>query len=257
MPEPAGEALFERGLGSGLSAMQNANLDNLQDATLGLIPMKAPNIFRISSAIGIMAEDRFTASLHYLIDTFPLIGQSIADLIADQAGLPRSIFLQTHDHPAGDEASRPDFLIECADYDLLCEHKLESSLGVRQLERYLELPASKPTYLVFITNCSQIVSSDVISHPKYLRPKHSLVPYFTWDALYPVIAERTERLAQEFAQYMRDLAMEPPALPSGWKHLFVDTEVANAFFDSTREARAFFQRAGVRCKADPVVSASR
>ena len=45
--------------------------------------------------------------------------------------------------------------------------------------------------------------------------------------------------------------MAPPALPSGWEHLFVDSEVANAFFDGTREARAFFQNEGGRCKADP------
>lgn len=198
-----------------------------------------------------MAEDRFTASLHYLIDSVPPIGQSIADLISDQSGISRSPFLRAHDHPSGDDASRPDFLLECADYDLLCEHKLKSGLGVRQLERYLELPAAKPTYLVFITNCSQRLSSDVVSHPRYLRPKQSLVPYFTWDAIYPLIAERTERIAQEFARYMRDLEMAPTTLPSGWEHLFVDPEVANAFFDATREARAFFQNAGARCKADP------
>lgn len=77
------------------------------------------------------------------------------------------------------------------------------------------------------------------------------MPYFTWDAIYPLVAERPERLAREFAQYMRDLEMAPPALPSGWENLFVDPEVANAFFDGTREARAFFRNIGGRCKADP------
>ena len=213
--------------------------------------MNVPNIFRIASRTGYGPEDRFTASLHYLIDSFPSIGQSIADYIADQSGIARSTFLRAHDHPAGDEASRPDFLLECADYDLLCEHKLDSGLGERQLERYLDLPARKLTYLVFITNSSQHVAPDVVINPRYLRPGNSLVPYFTWDAIYPLIAERSERLACEFAQYMRDLEMAPPALPSGWEHLFVDPEVANAFFDGTREARAFFQNAGGRCKADP------
>lgn len=213
--------------------------------------MISPNIFRISSATGLLAEDRFTASLHYLIDAIPAIGQDIADLIADHSGIPRSKFLRSHDHPPGDMASRPDFMLECSDYNLLCEHKLESGLGVRQLERYLELPAVKTTYLVLITNASQSISSEVLANQNYLRPLSSLTAYFTWDAIYPIISRQIDRLAREFVEYMRDLEMAPPDLPSGWEHLFVDSNVANAFFDLTREARAFFQVNGGRCKADP------
>lgn len=213
--------------------------------------MISPNIFRISSATGLGAEDRFTASLHYLIDAIPAIGQDIADLIADHSGIPRSKFIRSHDHPPGDMASRPDFMLECSDYNLLCEHKLESGLGVRQLERYLGLPAEKPTYLVLITNASQSISPEVLANQNYLRPRSSLTPYFVWDSIFPIISKQTDRLAQEFVVYMRDLEMAPPDLPSGWEHLFVDSNVASAFFDLTREARAFFQINGGRCKADP------
>jgi hypothetical protein len=210
------------------------------------------NIFKIASS-ELNAEDRFTASLGYLIDNIPEIGQGMFDMLSVSAGLPRTIFVKAIDHPDGDAESRPDFLLAGKDYDILCEHKLDAKLGERQLERYLALSVAYPrkTYVALITNNSLAVPQEGESHNGYLRPKHSKIPYFTWDALYPIVAANESRLAKEFAAYMRQLSMSPPRLPKTWEHLFVDTDTACAFFDLTNELRSYFKGMGARVQKDP------
>ncbi|MCA9231777.1 MAG: hypothetical protein KIS63_00315 [Caldilineales bacterium] len=210
------------------------------------------NIFEIGAS-GLNAEDLFTASLGYLIDTHPDIGQGMFDMISIKAGLPRTAFESTVDHPPGDEESRPDFLLVGKDYDILCEHKLDAPLGERQLERYLALSQAYPrkTYVALITNNSLSVPKEAQSHKHYLRPNDSTIPYFTWDALYPIVAAHETRLAQEFAAYMRKLDMAPPLLPKTWEHLFVDGDTASAFYDLTNELRGYFKGKQARVQKDP------
>lgn len=210
----------------------------------------SPNIFKISaSELGL--EDRFTASLGYLIDNIPEIGQGFFDLLAEGAGLPPTSFIAAVDHPPGDAENRPDFLLRGTDYDILCEHKLDSNLGERQLQRYMALPFPNRTYVALITNNSLSVPLEVLCQDRYLRPKNSAIPYFTWDALYPIVAAHGSRLAKEFTAFMRQLDMAPPCLPATWEHLFVDRDTANAFFSLTSELRAFFKGKGARVQRDP------
>jgi hypothetical protein len=213
--------------------------------------MKVMSIFQIAAS-DMGAEDKFTAALTYLIDNVPEIGQEWASLFARAHGLAAPIFERAEDHPEGDAESRPDFLLACKQFDIMCEHKLDSKLGKRQLERYLALPKARPTRVALITNWDipEAVSEEVLRHPDYLKPIDSDVPYFSWQLLYPIIAMRKERLAKEFAAYMHGLGMAPLHLPSSWDDLFSNAETAAAFQSLTKDLKVHFKGLGATCKGD-------
>src|SRR5688572_6442683 len=99
------------------------------------------NVFLLDQRLG--PEYYLTAIWHYVLSVVPDLGQTFMDEIARRAGLNPSKFLGAIDHPFGDATNRPDLLIRCSDYDVLFEHKLDSPVGPRQLQRYLELAAAK------------------------------------------------------------------------------------------------------------------
>lgn len=207
--------------------------------------MNPPNIFLIDPP---NPEDEFTSFLHYLVDSIPSIGQGIVDVICERSGLPKGTFVMAEDHPAGDVKNRPDFLLSCKEFDIRCEHKLDSALGKDQLEGYLKLPphrTSVPTYLVLITNKSLAISEVVLDGAnEYLRPKDSSRHYYFWQDFYEVISTHNARLAQDFAKYMHHLGMKPP--PGEWAALFTDDEVAEAFFEKTAGMQTYFRDKGMK-----------
>lgn len=205
------------------------------------------NIFQLSAELG--AEDRFTASLHYLLDNFPQLGQQLADLLLSSAGKPTSRFLAVHDHPQFTREDQPDFEIVCEDCHILCEHKLDSDLGSRQLQRYLNLRREKPTYLALITNRLHQLEQDVLEHAAYLVPRQKSTPYFSWEQFYPLVEARSERLCRDFANYMGALGMKPWR-PVAWTDLFDDATVAVAFGEQWREAQGYFTSQGGVCRLD-------
>lgn len=209
--------------------------------------MATTNIFRIASyTIG--AEDRFTAFLHYLIQNIPSIGQEMVDFICEKSGVNSGKFKTSIDHPEGNAENRPDFMLSCDEFDILCEHKVESELGARQLERYLALPTSRETRLVLISNRHHVIPDEVTKSANYLRPPEVGLSLFFWEDFFPLIANHEERLAQEFADYMRDLGMAPCPHPEQWKQLFHNREVAEHFYESTRELRTYFTDMGAHCQ---------
>lgn len=216
--------------------------------------MSIRNMFQIAAS-EMSAEDKFTSSLSYLIDNIPEIGQAFVNVLARESSLPSSTFLCAEDHPEGNSESKPDFLLRCEHFDILCEHKLDSRLGPEQLQRYLALrEKGSRTHVALITNWNapQEISEDVLRHPFYLRPIGSKVPYFSWLSLYLIVAERRERLAKEFAAYMRGMGMAPTLLPDSWNDLFTDKQVATAFQDLTINLRDYFRNiSGAICKGDP------
>jgi hypothetical protein len=213
--------------------------------------MGVRNIFEIAAS-DICAEDKFTAALTYLIANVPEVGQAMADLIVKGSGLPTPSFESAEDHPDGDSESKPDFLLHCKQFDILCEHKLDSSLGKRQLERYLDLRKDGRTRVALITNWDtpEDIGDDVLNRSEYLRPIASKVPYFSWQALYPLIASRPEQLAKEFAAYMQALGMAPVQLPGNWDTLFEDPVAAAAFQETTKALKNHFKAPGTICKKD-------
>jgi len=107
------------------------------------------------------------------------------DWISGNAGLPRTDFIAAVDHPPGDAESRPDFMLSGKDYDIVCEQKLDSGLGPRQLERYLDLPYARRTYIALISNVSQSAPKDalvffpMLSHQRRMLPTaNAAVPGF-------------------------------------------------------------------------------
>lgn len=211
------------------------------------------NLFAVAAS-DIPAEDKFTSSLAYLIENIPDIGAEWAAHLAQAGDLETPRFRHAIDHPEGDAESKPDFLLVCEQYDIRCEHKLDSKLGVRQLERYLKLPdgQGRPTHVALITNWDvpDSISEDVRCHPRYLQPRSGSQAYFTWQQLYPVVAKRTERLAQEFAAYMTGLGMAPINMPGNWDGLFSDAEVAASFQAMTKPMKEYFKQLGAVCKGD-------
>ncbi len=159
--------------------------------------------------------------------------------------------MYAEDHPFGDEKNRPDFLLSCNEFDIRCEHKLDSDLGNSQLERYLKLPDHRPghqTHVVLITNRSLEVSPGAIGHARFLRPSDSSRHYFHWEDFYPVIAAQHDRLSQDFARFMRHLGMAPFRLPGDWADLRKDATAATRLDGTLMDTRAFFQKMGAHCR---------
>lgn len=206
------------------------------------------NIFTLSS--GLTEEDRFTGSLHYVVDSFPHIGQALSNYLLSSSGLEKSPFFRSTDHPTGTKEDRPDFLLECEHVDIVCEHKINSPLGKRQLERYLALPRSKPFVVALISNGICDVPSSVIEHKDYICPVDSNVPHFTWQSIYPLIEAKGNRLVSDFLEYMRSMSMKPITCES-WQGLFDHDDVAEAFGQQWQETRAYFKSLGASCRLDP------
>ena len=204
------------------------------------------NIFMLPGSLG--EEDRFTASLHYLIESSPQIGQQFVDAIHLSAGRRSSQLVGFEDHPNCDVENRPDLLLECEDFDLICEHKLLSPLGDRQLERYLGIKRKKPVYVALISLGNCIVSKDVSNNPNYIRPIDAT--HFNWRELYPALCTGENRLGRDFVAYMNSLGMKPLELPNGWGDLFTCRTTAEAFGMQFQSIREYFSGIGAQCTID-------
>src|SRR5947208_1825193 len=96
-----------------------------------------PNIFLVNPRLGL--EDELTAFWNYVLNVVPGLGQSFVDDVATRSGLAKSLFVGTLDHPMGDRHNHPDLLVQCKDYEVLFEHKVDCQLGPQQLDRYIDL----------------------------------------------------------------------------------------------------------------------
>jgi hypothetical protein len=160
----------------------------------------------------------FTAHWHCLLDTHRDLAQRVLDLVADRCGLDRTAYVEAHDHPTYTPESRPDFLLRGADYDVLCEQKLDAELGPEQLERYCGLAAvgrgGRTTYVILVAKSPLAVPAALNGLAAYRRP-HPATPagssrdHFLWQDLYPFVQATPGRLAQDFVAYMDDLGLEP------------------------------------------------
>ena len=156
------------------------------------------------------------------LNDLPALGQEIVDFLVAETGKESSKFVKAIDHPRFEGYQcRPDLLIVCENFDIICEHKLEAPLGNGQLESYLKIARSqkKLTYLVLISNCYQLVPSAVQQSPQYLLSNNK--PYFCWQDLYLIVAGHPERLAQDFKVLMAEEFVMAPLTPIvGWESLF-------------------------------------
>ena len=94
----------------------------------------------------------------------------------------------------------PDMLIETPQVNLICEHKLASPLGSRQLERYLALVVSeeqrtsKHHRLAFIARDIVKIPGEVLCHSHYCRPPDAA--HFRWRDIYAKIQSLIETQQQ-------------------------------------------------------------
>lgn len=204
------------------------------------------NIFMMPSSLG--DEDRFTASLHYLIESAPEVGQQLVNALHSDANMPSTTFVRAVDHPKSGNECRPDFLLECKDYDIICEHKLMSPLGDQQLERYLSTPWHRQKYVALISLGHCNVAQSVRENPNYIRPREG--SHFNWRDLYPAISTGHGKIEKEFATYMRSLGMRPLELPKGWGDLFTCKTTAEAFGMQFQSIRDYFSGIGAQCRID-------
>lgn len=201
-----------------------------------------PNIFRISQKLA--GEDRFTAYWHYILSSYPSVGQSILDEVALSAGLTKTRFISAIDHPIGDQKNRPDFEIEGDEYNIVFEHKIFSELGEQQLERYLKLVSmrSKKTYLAFVSARNHKLDDAVLSNPLYIQPCGE-AEHFTWQVLGPRLKRERSGLVKEFLQYMEMEGL----LSMPWAGLgdpFVDSKAENGLRQVLKEVADDTQRKG-------------
>ena len=226
---------------------------SLNETRQELDAMTVLSIFQIAAS-DMCAEDKFTSSLTYLIDKIPEVGQAFASMLAKGGGLRAPTFIRAEDHPEGNAESKPDFLLHCKQFDIMCEHKLDSKLGRNQLERYLKLAKkSGRTRVALITNWDtpEAISDTVLCDEDYLQPVKSTPPYFSWQSLYPIVADRPEPLAKEFAIYMRGMGMAPTLLPKNWDDLFTDQQAGIAFQEVAKNLKDHFKKNfGATCKSD-------
>jgi hypothetical protein len=216
--------------------------------------MKAPPHIMGKSSVSVegdlrQREDSFSASLHALSLRIPKVGQAIVDAISERSGIPETQFLEAALHPPGNVASKPDFLLRCRDYDVLCEHKLYSDLGNRQLERYLAIESRRQTYLALITNRNHKISKEVIANERYLRPTGTPAPYFLWEMLYQSISRIADPAVRDFLVQMEALAMAP--LDGTWGSLFTNFSTAEYLAECSKEMRSFLKGHGASCKPSP------
>ena len=108
----------------------------------------------------------------------------------------------------GDRANRPDFLIRCQDYDVLFEHKLDSTLGRHQLERYLALCQTRGQQLALVTARSLPLEASVCASPWFVRPRAPGAPaHFLWQDVHDIVRGFPDRVARDFAKYLEALGL--------------------------------------------------
>lgn len=178
----------------------------------------------------------------------PGLGQAFVDEVCRASGLPPSKFKEAIDHPPGDRENHPDLLVECSDYKLLFEHKLDSPVGERQLQRYLELAKARGWKLALLAGSRIEIDDDVRTAPTFVRPKDSgHPPHFLWQELHPVLTAVDHHLAREFSEFLECIGLGR----FNWAGLgnpFVDQGAANALLELYESIRPVVDGPGVQCR---------
>ena len=79
-------------------------------------------------------KERFAASWEYLLENIPDLGQDFVDFLTQRSGKPSSTFVKSVSHPFFASSIEPDLLLECKDFDIICDHRLESQLNKLSLD---------------------------------------------------------------------------------------------------------------------------
>jgi hypothetical protein len=203
------------------------------------------NVFLVSPALG--PEDRLTAYWHYVLEAVPGVGQAWMDHVASRSGRAPSTFLGAVDHPIGDRANRPDFLIRCRDYDVLFEHKLDAPLGRRQLERYLALCQARGQQLALVAAQSLPLDASVCESPGFVRPREAGAPaHFRWQDVHRIVRGFSDRIARDFVALLEAWGLAHFEWP-GLGDPFTSADAARALRSLYDALTSMFRAPGVSC----------
>lgn len=201
-------------------------------------------------------KERFAASWEYLLENVQYLGQDFVDFLTQRSGKQSSTFVKAVSYPSLSSDIQPDMLLECQDFDILCDHRLESELTKLPLDALLTLARSqtKPTYIAVISNSYCLIETDLLTSDSakkhYLQPRddiNSSMPYFYWQDVYALVAQKQERLAHEFAEYMHFMDMQPWQ-HSRWGDLFLNPNVAKSFSQQWVKTINYFQEMTIDVK---------
>ncbi len=201
-------------------------------------------------------KERFAAFWEYLLENIHDLGQEFVDFLMQRSGKHSSNFLKAISYPSISDEIQPDVVLECQDFDIICDHRLESELSKHSLDAYFVLAKlqQKPTYVVLISNSYCLIDPEILTSETaqryYLKPRDDLnssMPYFCWQDIYALVSQRQERIAHEFTEYMHFMDMQPWQ-HSTWGQLFLNPDVARNFSDQWSLAVDYLQELGINSK---------
>lgn len=194
-------------------------------------------------------KERFAASWEYLLKNVQGLGQDFVSFLTQRSGKPRSTFIKAVSYPFFSSDIQPDILLECQDFDIICDHRIESELSEYSLATFLAIAKlqSKPTYVAVISNSYCLFEPEILDSEEaklyYLQPHddiNSSMPYFCWQDIYALVAQKQHHLAYEFGEYMHSMNMQP------WQHrmwgdLFLNPDVAKSFSEQWGQTIDYFE----------------
>jgi hypothetical protein len=206
-----------------------------------------PNIFLIDPKLG--PEDTLTAYWHYLLNVVPGLGQAFVAKVCRLSGLAPSKFVGAIDHPrTGDRKNHPDLLVQCSDYDLIFEHKLDSRLGSRQLHKYLDFAKRRHCKLALLAAKRIEVDGEVKQSRTFVYPKGKERPsHFLWQDLYPILGAIDHHLTREFSECLENWGLGK----FSWAKLgnpFIDDGAASALLTLYDSIRPICEGPNVQCR---------
>ncbi|PZV13843.1 MAG: hypothetical protein DCF20_14330 [Pseudanabaena sp.] len=199
---------------------------------------------------------RFAASWEYLLENIQELGQDFVDFLTQRSGKPSSTFIKAVSYPFFTSGIQPDILLECQDFDVICDHRLESELNKLSLDKLFVLAKSQPkkSYIAVISNSYCLIEPEVLAGESakqhYLQPyddMNSSMPYFCWQDIYALVAQKKQRIAHEFAEYMHFMDMQPWQ-HSEWGNLFLNPDVAKSFSQQWEKTINYFQEMEINAK---------
>ncbi|MGE0039593.1 MAG: hypothetical protein AB7H88_14500 [Vicinamibacterales bacterium] len=205
-----------------------------------------PNIFLVDPVLG--PEDRLTAYWHYVLSVVPGLGQRFVDTISEASGLRPTVFLGAVDHPYGDSVSRPDLLIQCRDWTVLFEHKLDSPVGPSQLQRYGALALSRGWKFALLAAWRLAVPDEVRRSPSYVSPSAADGPeHFMWQDLPDILGSVDHHLSREFAEFLEWAGLGKFSW-AGMGDPFIDPGAAKTLLGLYDSIGKSFREQGLLCR---------
>jgi hypothetical protein len=190
-----------------------------------------PNLFRIIEVN--CEEDRLTMAWEYVLNTVDGLGQLLVDYIFETSelqnkGLEKGIFQEAIDQSrfkfrknSGFLENKPDMVINCKNYMLVCEHKLESPEGYNQIFRYCTELDHKdmPIFVLLVSTDPDSLKSKLKEN--YLRPRNKLKLNYQWEDFYPIVNRFRDnnKTARNFSQFMKSKNLYPSEF-DGWPNPF-------------------------------------